>query len=190
MRQRKMQVMRTLASAMICVLLIGCATRLPDKVQPIEYDVYSQWLTQHFKNEPPKALYISDFTVPFGLKSEYCNAALKESGVSTGMVDALQSLGRASFPLKNDTSQLHISYPFEYSTWSPSDRTWTDTKAPILNYVVLSRVAFNPSQTQALFRVHDTTCAEGICAGSGGTILASKINGKWEFKSVGCIVQE
>jgi hypothetical protein len=54
--------------------------------------------------------------------------------------------------------------------------------------IALSRIAFNPDQTEALFGFFDT-CAAGEC-GHGGYIEAKKKHedGNWIFRQVGCVI--
>lgn len=175
--------MRSPAGALICLLLVGCASIIPDKVQPIEYEIYNQWITQRFQKEPPKALYLSRFTSPFSQGSSSCRETMIKDGVSRVMIRALETLGAARFPLQSETSKIQIPYEYEYSSL-------VDAKAQNFKYIELSRVAFNRSQTQGLFTFNVSTCIDGYCGGGGSAVLASKIDGKWQLKPVGCVVTQ
>ena len=165
------------------LLIAGCASPIPITVQPVEYEVYSQWLTKRFQTERPPILYISSVTMPFP-SHDPCRKQLAANGVSRTLVGALSDLSAERFPLDRGESSLKVPNEYKFSPSIP----WEDKRS--LRYVSFSRVAFDSTGSRGLFAFNDSFCEDGVCGGGGSAVLASKTNGHWEFQVAGCVVSQ
>lgn len=168
-------------------LLAGCrdgATPIPNSVIDEEYSVYSAWLKQNFKAEPPRLLLANRTFVfdPLGLGPTSCGKELEsQAHVSSSLLRALHNLGDAEYLVYVGKFQLPaFRIPWKYEE---GDRQSMDTSGPV-QLISFSRVAFNRDRSQALFAV-SKSCG-GLCGG-GGTLLATRDKGGWVFRPVGCV---
>ena len=166
---------------MLLVVLSGCSLRpvprLPMKVAPEEYEVYSAWLRHHFKQQPSGTLYLANLTVPAN-ESHCSGKELRKAGGDEELLRQLDDLGDAQFPLNLPNSLMHAAWDYKITYGLSSHR---DAK---YEEVVFSRVAFNARHTEALFAV-SVGCG-GLC-GNGGLLLGRRENGTWVFRDSGCV---
>jgi hypothetical protein len=146
------------------------ALPIPPSITDAEYSVYSAWLNQYFKEQPPRLLLAPQ---TFALPS-HCDA--KTQPGDSFLTESLRRLGEARFPVH--TERFKIAWAYE--EWQGPSRT----PAEPYRLIAFSRVAFNQNRTEALFAV-DNVCG-GLC-GNGGIFLATRKDGAWTFKrSNGC----
>jgi hypothetical protein len=167
-----------LISLWLVYFLPGYGPAIPNKITPEEYDLYSQWTTQHFPEKAPEHIYFAPRTKIFDPLTDSCKDALHREGVSWSLMKALNALGNAQYPLEFDKNNTKIPWEFTEAYSFPDIGRGKE-----LHYIGFSRVAFNGSHTEALFEVGDS-CG-GLC-GHGGARHARKENGKWTFRVVGC----
>ena len=165
---------------MLLIVLSGCspkpAARLPMKVAPEEYEVYSAWLRQHFPKQPSGTLYLATRTNSWTLW--HCDSnPLRAAGGDEELLRQLEDLGEAEFPLDLQTAPMQVPWAFKIAYGPPPDQ-----EGPY-EEVIFSRVAFNPKHTEALFGA-GVVCG-GLCGG-GGTVIGRRENGTWVFRNGGC----
>ena len=154
------------------------AVRIPNRVQPEEYEVYSAWLQNRFKAAPLGQLYLNVRTSIF---DSHCEKGLREWLKLDGvLVDQFAPLGEAEYRLDvySSPGKLKSPWPFKPSDELPKDET---KPYPLITF---SRVAFNSTHTAGLFAA-DNTCG-GLC-GEGGFLMARKNQGVWAFEGGGCV---
>jgi hypothetical protein len=175
--------MRLMAALCFIIFLAGCTSAIPNKITPEEYELYSQWTTQHFPKEAPKHLYLAPRTIVFRVFGRGCSEGLQKQGVDKSLINAFAALGQAEFPLDlYDQKNMRIPWPYIEAEPGFIERTAPNVE---ITYLRVSRVAFNRSHTEALFEFSEASCAGGECS-YGGARYARKEKGKWTFRSVGC----
>ena len=169
----------------IFVCLLGApachelAVRIPNRVQPEEYEVYSAWLQHRFKAAPLGQLYLN--VRPMIRDTSYCEKGLRKWLKGDGvLVDQFAPLGEAEYRLDvySSPGKLKSPWPFKPSGELPNNETKP------YSLITFSRVAFNSTHTAGLFAV-DNTCG-GLCGG-GGFLMARKNHGVWTFEGGGCL---
>jgi hypothetical protein len=167
-----------IAGSMSLVLLQGC-NRIPNRVMDREYEVYSAWTKEYVKTTHPNPLYIYSRTGGFDpLSPNGCGDRLHiQDGVAWSLIKQLHALGDAQYPL--DVYQ-HGSHPLTDGDYEEINSPPKVSQQPQVHAVTFTRVAFNEAGTEALFAV-SATCGLSEC-GSGGAILARKIDENWNFR--------
>jgi hypothetical protein len=173
---------------LVACICFGCnfsALPIPSTVSADEYDVYTAWVVQRFEKDPPKELFFSASTINSkSLFTGNCAKALLRDGVSQSMVEALAKQGDTFYPL-DFKDRNHMQIPWNYSVADGTEKSSDILVSGAPWTVLLGRVAFNHSHTQALFAA-ETSCG-GLCGG-GGAVLGKKSRKGWQFERVGCIV--
>src|SRR4051794_23757712 len=104
--------MRLILAVCLIAFLAGCSPAIPNKITPEEYELYSQWVTQHFPREPPKHLYFYPRASGFNALGQ-CNEGLQKQGVDKSLINAIAALGDAEYPLDlDDQKNLRIPWPY------------------------------------------------------------------------------
>ncbi len=172
----------------LLAVLDGCALaqapRIPMKIAPEEYEVYTAWLLQRPPKQPPVKLYLTLRTHIVG-SLESCIDWLKIAGVEESMIQRLTELGEAQFPFDLEGSRMKSKVDFEVVPEYSKELA----NAARLSYELISfsRVAFDASHTKALFGVH-RSCG-GLCGG-GVMVLGRREKQGWVFKDAGCAYWE
>jgi len=172
---------RVVLAIVLVAALSGCTQRIPNKVTEDEYAIYSAWVTSYFSKKPPANLYFSSRTGPSDPVDAPCRTELAKDGVSWSLIKQLHALGEAEFPLD------FYAPPHMQISWAYKEVDMPPPGLPegSFHWIGFSRVAFNRHHTEALFSYFDA-CFYGDC-GQGRHVLARKINGKWNFRGVGCV---
>lgn len=170
----------------VALLMPGCRDRampIPTSVSDEEYSLYSAWLRNHFKEQPPRLLVASRTFVFDPLGPQGCNAKTLETQahISSSMLRALHVLGEAEYPVRTGKFQLpEFRIPWKYEE---SEGLYTNPPLPF-RLIGFSRVVFNRERSKAFFAVSDS-CG-GLCGG-GGPLIAIRKEGAWLFNyDLGC----
>jgi len=160
----------------VCLGMLGCTPKIPNKVSQDEYDVYREWLKDHFANKAPEQLYLDDQTFVFDPLQHFgCGDLMhKNDHIPWSLIKAQHALGNADYEL--DVSPSSMQLPWIYKTLNPRQ---FPNPSPGLHIIGFSRVAFSRDGQQGLFAFSDS-CAAGQC-GSGGAVLAIRQGDSWKF---------
>lgn len=158
----------------LCVCAVGCTPKIPTRVTVEELNLYHEWLKHYFASKPPVQLYLDDQTFIYDpLDKQRGQALPKGSGISSSLGKQLHALGNAEYPV--EVASVGLNLPWPYKVLNPRELPAPATGLHIISF---SRVAFNRSNTEALFAISDS-CG-GDC-GHGGPVHAVKQNGSWQF---------
>lgn len=170
--------------AAFIAMLAGCrAASIPNEVSNREYALYAAWTNVTFANREPRPLFFRSHTTPFRPDAPNgCGGILhRKDGVLWSMLRQLDALGTAAYPLDLGPSGNHlfrISWPCQESDRLPAGAE-SGYRA-----ITFSRVAFSRAGDEALF-FFDDSCG-GLCGG-GGSVLARRKHGTWEFQWLHCV---
>ena len=159
----------------VCLGMLACAPKIPNKVSEDEYDVYREWLKNQFANKAPEQLYLDDQTFVFDpLEHSGCGDRMhKNDRIPWSLIKALHALGSVDYEL--DVSPSSMQLPWTYKVFNPRQ---FPKSSPGLHIIGFSRVAFSRDGQRGLFAFSDS-CG-GQC-GSGGAVLATRQGGAWKF---------
>ena len=160
----------------ICFGTLGCTPKIPNKVTQEEYQVYREWLKNHFASKSPDQLYLDDQTFVFDpLERQGCGDLMhKNDHVPWSLIKALHAVKNADYEL--DVLHDNMQLPWAYRVLNPRQ---FPNQSPGLHIIGFSRVAFSNDGQQGLFAFSDS-CAAGQC-GFGGAVLATRQGSSWKF---------
>ncbi|HWC20195.1 MAG TPA: hypothetical protein VG498_24485, partial [Terriglobales bacterium] len=163
----------------ICLGMLGCTPKIPNKVTQDEYQLYREWLKHHFASKAPEQLFLDDQTFVFDpMERRGCGDVIhRDDQVPWSLMRALHALRNADYELDVSPSTMQIPWP--YQVLNPRRLPNVDRGLHIIGF---SRVAFSRDGSQGLFAFSDA-CAMRECGG-GGAVLANKLGNSWEFSQL------
>jgi hypothetical protein len=166
---------------------LTCSLRIPNRIAPEEYGVYSDWMKFHFSKNEPINLYLRSSTVAFHPPPDApCGEKdLHIAGVPWALINQFHALGTVEYRLDVFSQDTKLAVPWSYKMFDPQHPpppvpTELQERGRLVEF---SRVAFNRGHTEAFFFVMDTC---GPRCGTDDDVYAHKESGGWVFKNVGC----